>query len=292
VDDVDVVRSRVNRLGARIADLYTATAEEPDPTAGTRILHVSDIHSNPLAVDVVRRLVDGFDVDAVLDTGDLTSFGSPVEARIADLLDGLDVPYLFVPGNHDSPSNRAAIASRGDVRLLDGDVATVGGVRILGVGDPTFTADNVLDTETANERKARAAIGVARDVRRLEPDLLAVHDLRQAMVAYGDVPVVVAGHTHERSSREREGTLALTVGSTGATGLGSFTADSDLAYEAEILRFERGVLRSIDYISLPGFSGSFTVEHTVVDAPQLEPRSPQPPPGGVRREEIGGEPPD
>lgn len=265
IDDVDVVRSRVGILGARIAELYTAV---DDPTTqrgvGTRILHVSDIHSNPLAIEVVDRLVDNFDVDAVLDTGDLTSFGSTVEARIGDLIANLDVPYLLVPGNHDSPDVRAAFDAAPHVTVLDRTTYRVGGVEVLGVPDPTFTADNELSTEDANAIKLDAASSVARLVRRHDPDLLAVHDVRQASLAGGDVPLVLAGHAHERASSQEDGTRFLTVGSTGATGLGSFTADTDLAYEAQVLTFHRGRLVGIDYISLPGFDGSFTVEHTVV----------------------------
>jgi hypothetical protein len=113
-------------------------------------------------------------------------------------------------------------------------------------------------------------------VRRLDPDVLAVHDLRQARGAIGDVPLVVAGHTHERSAEEEDGTLLLTVGSTGATGLGSFTIETDLAYEAEVLRFQGGRLVAIDYVRLIGFGGNFVVEHTVVERPgSAEP--PEPP---------------
>jgi hypothetical protein len=104
-------------------------------------------------------------------------------------------------------------------------------------------------------------------VRRDEPDLLAVHDLRQAEDVAGWVPVVVAGHTHQRSSAEEEGTLFLTVGSTGATGLGSFLVETQLAYEAEILRFDGDRLVAIDYVTLQGVSGDFTVERQVVPDP-------------------------
>jgi predicted phosphodiesterase len=264
IDDVDVVRSRVGTLGARIAELYTAVDGTTHAEPGTAILHVSDIHSNPLAIEVVRRLVESFGVDAVLDTGDLTSFGSPIEARIVDLIRDSDVPYLLIPGNHDSPPNRRAFDEVAEITVLDRDTVTIGSVEILGVADPTFTADNETSTEEANDRKVRSAPSVARLVRRTDPDLLAVHDLRQAAEVAGDVPLVVAGHTHERSQRREESTLLLTVGSTGATGLGSFTTDTDLAYEAQILRFAGGQLVAIDYISLPGFDGSFTVQHSVV----------------------------
>ena len=44
-----------------------------------------------------------------------------------------------MPGNHDSPENRAAVAKHRNVTLLDHTVADVAGVRILGIGDPGFT---------------------------------------------------------------------------------------------------------------------------------------------------------
>ena len=268
VDDVDIVRSRVGILGARIAELYTAVDDTTTSTSsGTKILHVSDIHSNPLAIEIVARLVENFDVDAVLDTGDLTSFGSTVEARIGDLIAGLDVPYLLVPGNHDAPAVRAAFDAVPHVTLLDGTTHRIGAVDVLGVGDPTFTADNELSTDEANEIKLDRAPVVGRLVRRHDPDVLAVHDARQADTAGGHVALVVSGHSHSREVEERDGTVFLTVGSTGATGLGSFTVDTDLAYEAEVLTFRGDRLVAVDYISLPGFDGSFTVEHTVMRPP-------------------------
>jgi len=265
VEDVDVVRSRIEQLGARITELYTASSDETVTSrAGTRILHVSDIHSNPLAVEVVRRLHENFDVDAVVDTGDLTSFGNPVEARIADLIRGLDVPYVLVPGNHDSRSMRRALDANDHVTVVQRDIVEIEGVRILGVADPTYTADNRVSTAEANAVKEARAGGVRQIVRREQPDVLAVHDVRQAEASFGEVPLVISGHTHERSARVVDGTLVLTVGSTGATGLGSFTTDTDLPYEAEVLHFIGDELVAVDHISLHGFDGSFTVEHQVI----------------------------
>jgi predicted phosphodiesterase len=231
---------------------------------------VSDLHSNPLGLEVVEQLATSFDVDAVLDTGDLTSFGNPLEARVTSLIDDVGVPYLLVPGNHDSDANRAAFAAVPAITLLDGDVAEVGEVRILGIGDPTFTADNQVSTEEANRRKDELSPGVLALVRRDEPDLLAVHDLRQAEDVPGWVPVVVAGHTHERSSTEEEGTILMTVGSTGATGLGSFLVETQLAYEAQVLRFDGARLVAVDYVTLRGVSGDFTVQRQVIPAPEAD----------------------
>ena len=77
---------------------------------------------------------------------------------------------------------------------------------------------------------------------RLRPDVLAVGGLDQAADVAGQVPLVISGDVHERTERVEGDTRFLTVGSTGATGLGSFTADAGNRYEAELLRFRGGRL--------------------------------------------------
>jgi predicted phosphodiesterase len=271
VDDLPAVQDRVRVLGQQLADLYSATSAV-DVGAGaageTRILHVSDLHSNPLGLEFVRRVAENFEVDAVLDTGDLTSFGYPLEARIGELVTEVPVRYLFVPGNHDSLANRIAIDEFPNVELLDGSrTVRVGAVRVLGVPDPTFTATNEVSTDDANAAKEDAAADVRRTLRRLDPDLLAVHDVRQAAEVEGDVPVVVAGHTHRRRERQAAGTRFLTVGSAGAGGLGTFTVgeEGDGAYEARILHYRGRRLVALTYLTLQGISGDLSIERDAVD---------------------------
>ena len=81
------------------------------------------------------------------------------------------------------------------------------------------------------------------------------------------MPLVVSGHFHEQSESIENGTRVLTVGSTGATGIGSFTVDDDLAYEGEILHFVRGELRLVDYFSLEGVSGNYRIERRIITPP-------------------------
>lgn len=273
VDGFEDVRQRVEVLGGQVAELYAATSAGTvtDPSDDeVRILHVSDIHSNPLGFEVTRQLADRFDVDAVLDTGDVTSFGLPAESRLGELIGEIPARYLLVPGNHDSEENRAALGQVGNVELLDGDVAEVKGVRILGVGDPTFTATNETDPREAAAVKRAARPQVAEAVIRAAADVLAVHDPSQAVGAYGHVPLVVAGHVHQRGTTRQGQTLVLTVGSTGATGLGSFMVESNRSYEAEVLRFVDRRLVSVDRISFSGVDGGFKVERSLM--PQVDGR--------------------
>ena len=267
VQEFGQVRDRVRVLSAQIADLYAASAgTEAGDEAGdeVRILHVSDVHSNPLGAEVARRLADSFRVQAVLDTGDLTSFGYAIEARIGDVIAGVKVPYVFVPGNHDSAENRAALARVPNVTVLTDGVTSVEGLRIMGIADPTFTATNEINAEEAAATRSREAPGVADKVAERRPDVLAVHDRRLAEESMGKVPLVVAGHVHRRTSESKDGTLTLTVGSTGSTGLGTFTVESGQSYEAEVLHFRDGKLDVVDYVTVRGISGEFSVERQVI----------------------------
>jgi predicted phosphodiesterase len=264
---LDNLRDRFEVASQRISDLVALLAQPlDDPSGGTvSILHVSDIHSNPLGIEVTRQLARQFDVSAVVDTGDLTSFGNPIEARIGELIEGFPVPYVFVPGNHDSTANRAELDRLEDVVLLDGETTTLGGVDVLGWADPTFTASNRTTTEEGNAAREADAETVAGAVQRLRPQVLAVHDERLAAESYGEVPLVISGHTHERELRMEDGTVQLVVGSTGATGLGSFTIEADLPYEAEVIYFRDGLPSAVDYVSFQSFGSEFEIQRTVLE---------------------------
>ncbi|MGH9116644.1 MAG: metallophosphoesterase family protein [Acidimicrobiales bacterium] len=270
VEDFEAVRNRIDVLSAQLSDLYaSATTEEIARGPGTvHILHVSDIHLNPVGLEVTRDLAERFDVDAIVDTGDFTTFGLPPEARFSDQLAGMPAPYYLIPGNHDSFGIRQALADSGQLVLVDGSVFTVGNVDILGVGHPVFTASNEVSDEVLDEALARQGAETESLAAELEPDVVAVHDPAQADGV--DVPLVIAGHTHETTFTERDdGAIVLTVGSTGATGLGSFTVETGLPYEAQVLHFSGGRLVGIDAVSLRT-TGEFEIER------RLPPEPPEP----------------
>lgn len=267
VDGFASVRKRVEVLGDQVAELYSVASSDGLPGMAddeVRLLHVSDIHSNPLGLEVARQLAERFKVDAVLDTGDLTSFGLPIEGRLGELVANIPVPYLFVPGNHDSEANREALDAVPNVELLDGRSLSIKGLRITGVADPTFTATNEVDAAEAKAIKMAAAPSVAALVEAERPDVLAVHDAVLGAQAHGRVPLILGGHTHKRSTLRRSGTLVMTIGSTGSTGLGSFTVESGRSYEAQVLRFVAGQLVAVDRVDLRGVGGAFRVERELV----------------------------
>lgn len=261
------VDSRFDTAADRLSELLELMAAPAgNPREDTvALLHVSDIHSNPLGISVTRQLANTFEVDAVIDTGDLTSFGEAVEASIVRRVSDMDVPYLFVPGNHDSLANQHLLDQIENVELLHNETFTVEGITIFGRRDPTFTVWNSISTEEGNERRIEDGQEIA-DALETQPDVdvLAVHDRRMAEASDGIVPLVLSGHTHERDITEGEETDYLTVGSTGATGL-EFFVEGSRPYEAEIIYFRAGEAVAVDYVIFEALGEEFEIDRQRLD---------------------------
>ncbi len=275
---LDEARSRFRVATERLTNLLALLSRPNlDPTAGaTVVLHVSDVHANPLGFEVVAELARRFDVDAVIDTGDLassvldtggiSSVIDPVDKMIARSIERVDRPYVYVPGNHDSPRLRERVARIPTVTLLHRKTATIGTVSFLGWADPSFSYAS-LSHEEQVEIRAAAAVDVAAAVDRERPDVLLVHDPRLGAESYGRVPLILAGHIHERAETSEDGTLELVVGTTGATGIKAFTVEADRRYEAQVLYFQGDTLLAVDYVALEELGGDFELSRKTYGYP-------------------------
>src|SRR3990172_5487215 len=95
-----------------------------------RILVVSDLHGSGRAAVMIRENLARHQPDALVAAGDLTNFGPVTYAR--ELLAGLPVPVLAVPGNCDPRDLLPVLDGMG--MNLHGRKATVGGRTFVGVG--------------------------------------------------------------------------------------------------------------------------------------------------------------
>lgn len=265
------VTSRYEGAAERLSNLMAllATPEQDPRHDSVAILHISDVHSNPIGIEVARQLITQFEIDAVVDTGDLTNFGVQLETRIVDLVESLPVPYIFVPGNHDSAALRSRLRDAENVTVLDGSTTELAGVRILGWGDPTYTNWNALPPEEAAERRREEAAAVVAAVEEHEPDVLAVHDHRLAGDSLGTVPLVLSGHYHRQIVEELRGTRVLGVGTTGASGFKSFTLEAEMDYEAQIVYFRGGTAVAFDYVTFTGLGGDFQIQRRLLESLDL-----------------------
>ena len=290
----DAYRASLEDLVANVGSLYSTISALPAP-GGTddtvALLHVSDLHLNPAGFDLVRQVTEQFGVDAVLDTGDITDWGSEPENRLVASVGRLGIPYLYVRGNHDSGSTAALIAAQPNATVLDASTAaTVAGLTVVGMPDPRFTPDKTTgDDDAGPEVLQQAGEELARYVEVLpgRPAVALVHDPKLAEPLDGEVPLVLAGHTHERTVRELEnGTLLMIQGSTGGAGLRALQGEYPEPLTCTVLYLDRdtGELRAYDEITLAGLGETeVTMQRTV-----LPPREDEPGPDAA--DEGGGAP--
>lgn len=261
-------RAQLAELVGNTVTLYRAAEDLPTyaPADDTvRVLHVSDVHLNPQAYDLMAQVVRGFEIDAVVDTGDTTDWGTEPEGRLVERIAGLGVPYVWVRGNHDSGATQEAVRSQPNAVVLDGQAADVAGLRFFGVGDPRYTPDKDEATGDEAEREAAAAFApeLARRLAAAEPpavDVLAVHDPRMAARSHGAVPLVLAGHTHRHRIERRGATVVLTQGSTGGAGLRALRGDTPTPLSCAVLYFDRQsrALLAYDQVTVSGLGGTDT----------------------------------
>jgi predicted MPP superfamily phosphohydrolase len=272
----EAYRAELQRLVGNVGKLYgtisTLPVYEPDNSA-IRVLHISDMHLNPASWSVVRTVVQQFNINLVIDTGDITDWGSEPEDSYVSSIAALKVPYVYIRGNHDSARTQAAVARQPNARVLDGGTVTVNGLTIAGIGDPQFTPDK---SATANAPGASADKGIQQKINSGQflansivemqhgPDVALVHDPTAAMPLAGHVPLILSGHLHKREVRrlanpagttaDAARTLLMVEGSTGGAGLRGLEGKDPLPLALSVLYFDqkKHALQAYDDISVGG----------------------------------------
>jgi predicted MPP superfamily phosphohydrolase len=262
VTDFKKYEKQLAKIVTNVSRLYDVTSTLPAfaPTASTiHVLFVSDLHINPGSWDVIRSIVKQFDIDFIVDTGDISDHGSSAENAYVQPIGTLGVPYVFVRGNHDSLITEQAVRDQPNAVVLDNQVREVGGLRLAGIGDPRFTPDK-------NTRDAPAPVSVKEkgvtlaNLIKIQPanarvDVAMMHDPEGAEEVDGAVPLALAGHYHRRFQQQLPNkTLLFVQGSTGASGLRGLEGEKPTSAEASVLYFDRATraLQAWDDITLGG----------------------------------------
>ncbi|GAA0298724.1 metallophosphoesterase family protein [Kineococcus aurantiacus] len=304
LERLESYRSGLSDIVRSVSTLYAAAANLPvlgDARAGTSglgedvttVLHISDLHLNPLGYDLTANLVKQFGVQAVVDTGDTTTWGTAVESSFLARIRDLGVPYVWVRGNHDSTDTQAQVAAEGATVLDAGATTEVAGLVLAGQGDPVFTPDGEgkVATGTAEQVQEQANDVLADGIAawdRAHPDRTVdaalVHDPSGLQPLLGRVPLVLAGHLHKRSvTLDASGTRVMVEGTTGGAGITAAgltrLADGDpLPLSATLLYFGRsgddaGRLLAYDEVTVGGLGlAEVNLQRTVLtdeDRPPL-----------------------
>jgi predicted phosphodiesterase len=206
----------------------------------------------------MHSVVRQYAIDVVVDTGDFTDRGLAIEGeQYARQIPTLGVPYVWIRGNHDSAAVQAAVRAQPNAIVLDdGSTAEVAGLRFVGTGDPRFTPDRS-EGRRDEQLLEREGAALARAVRSQEPppDIALVHDATLATDLDGLVPLVLAGHVHERSTEQLEsGTQVMVQGSTGGAGLRGLEGEEPKDLQMSVLYMDRSSrrLEAWDEITLGG----------------------------------------
>ncbi|MCL5935637.1 MAG: metallophosphoesterase family protein, partial [Firmicutes bacterium] len=177
------------------------------------------------ALGYIQRIAGLFKVNLIIDTGDISDYGTPLEGLITERLANLKVPYLFVPGNHDSPDTVKKMRSIPEVIVLDGSMIRVANLRIMGFPDPSSKTSDIEPPPPNLIPQYAGQIEKSLLEQPERPDIIAVHNNNIARLLDGMAPVILYGHDHRLSVEENAGSVMIDAGSTGAAGMRRLQGD-------------------------------------------------------------------
>jgi hypothetical protein len=243
------------------------------------------MHLNPAAWQLIRTIVEQFNIDVIVDTGDMTDWGSEPEASFVASIALLKKPYVFIRGNHDSAVTAAAVDRQPNTTVLNNSITNVAGLTIAGIGDPRFTPDKStapagggltgLDANKVIGSGEQLATTIRQSAQPV--NIAMVHDPASAGPLSGVVPLVLAGHVHERrisrlpETPDGKPTLLLVEGSTGGAGLRGLEGEKPTPLTMSVLYFDRQKrLQAYDDIRVAGTGESqVNLERHVIPDPAL-----------------------
>ena len=268
LDTLDSFRREVKKLAANLHYFYTRV--EKMDSGGLKkdelikVLHVSDIHNNPVGLTLAKQVANDFKVDLIIDTGDITDYGTPMEGALLNNIRSLDLPYVYIPGNHDSPEIVALLDGIENVVVLEkGERFSFEELDILGYPDPSSIKQNIRKSQS-NELANKSAAELLKIVsgEKEKPDIVAIHDPRNAKKILGLVDVVLSGHSHKARLEMINGSNLVNAGTTGAAGIRTFEVEEGLPYGLQLLYVKKDSqeLVAVDSIAIKGVQQEFTLE--------------------------------
>jgi predicted phosphodiesterase len=276
LEDIGLVSEQVRLLAEGFRELSAALAQldfQYSLEESLRLLHVSDIHNHPAAYELVAQAATAFKVQAIIDTGDITDYGTPLEGELVRRLHKLPLPYYYVPGNHDTPSIIETLKALPEVKILSGRPTIIAGLRVVGLSDPA--ASRHTSQVGGDQERAAAARNLGRLVSHTnpKPHLVAVHNPELAVQVWGKVPVVLAGHTHRPGVEVKKGTVLVNAGSTGAAGIRGLVGKEGTCYSVAVLYWknwgEDYQLAAVDLIRIPVGRNGLILERRFLGVPKV-----------------------
>ncbi len=211
----------------------------------TRVLVAGDTHDNIVGCRLLRRLAADpqLGITAVVLVGDLTHVGTAAEADlILSELRGIEVPISMVGGNHENAPAMRRFREAG-LRILDGGLTLIGGLRVTGFSDPLAgSAEALTDPVLLTQAAENALASVQAELP--PPQVLVVHDLGQAQPTIewakeNEIELLVL-HGHDHKPRvHREGSVVIVgAGTAGASGFEQLGRDPGTPYDFQLIEID------------------------------------------------------
>lgn len=238
-----------------------------------KILHISDIHNNPIGVSLAKQLSLSFDVDLVIDSGDITDYGTPLEADLVAGIQELGLPWIFVPGNHDSPSVIETFQDLDNAYVLTSDILYLEDLdmAIAGVADPAAQGTAMMVRPREEYRDAAQRLREKIDQSQHKPAVIVAHHpyILEEFTDY--YAMLLHGHSHRVNIRIAENALMVDAGSTGGAGIRGLMTPGELPYSMVLLHCNRRgdgwFATAADVITVSQLDAGFVLERQLLSQP-------------------------
>jgi putative phosphoesterase len=250
------------------ADTLASLVDPSEEEEIRRILIVSDLHSNPVGIEVMRSITRNFDIDYLVNAGDMSDYGSSIEMKLAEVLNSIPNPTVFAPGNHDTPEVNSFMEDLPNTRVLDGQTVPLGDLQVLGNPDPLADdpeVDYIDINKEETELQAQIDDLTATVEQEGKPDIIVLHNPKYAEQLADLAPVIICGHTHRLSIKKVGQSVFLNPGSIGAAGVRGVYSETGVPYSAIILYMQAGETPvAADQILYHPASGRFSIERSLL----------------------------
>lgn len=269
LNDFEAFRAEVRQLAANLYNFYAKTGNFSElnlDNNSLKILHVSDIHNNLAAFDLIKQVVKDFKVDFIVDTGDMTDLGTPLEAELVSRAKSIGRPYLYLGGNHDATEALAKLAAEADITVISQPKMVVKeGLKILALPDPALSnlsAETVSGVELKSWQKTYYQIYQKNKVK---PDIVLSHQLDLVKSLVDKVPLILVGHDHKPYIKTHKRSLIVNAGTTGAAGIRGLQANN-LPMSLKVLYFNKSSKRllAIDSLTVQPLNNEFFLQRSLI----------------------------
>jgi len=262
-----------------------------------KVLHISDIHNNPIGVSLAKQIAVSFRADIIVDTGDITDYGTRLEAELLRGIEEIGLPWIFVPGNHDSPAVIETLRNLENVWVLEDDVAIFPDLdfAVAGAADPSSQGAAIQIPSREQYKEVAQKLRLKIDQAEVAPPIIAGHHVYLVEEFAGRYAVLLYGHSHRADIRVRDNALMVNAGTTGGAGIRGLMAQGELPYTMVLLHFNRdghGWYASVaDVITVNKLDSGFVLERQLLHQPRpplpLQQQEGEFPRNGEEKEEEG-----